>query len=166
MALFSFLLISSFSVSNAFAKGLDSKDKSFMNDAAEGGLAEVQIGELASNKASDQDVKNFGARMVKDHSKVNSELQALADKNGITLPTDLNSDHRSLFNNLSNLSGIDFDKKYMSEMVKDHVKDVKDFRNALGTVKDSDLRKFIKRTLPVLEQHLQLAQQIAGKVGA
>lgn len=146
-------------------KNLAKEDKKFLNDAANGGMMEVQLGQLAEQKATSPDVKNFGARMVTDHGKANDELKKIAARKGATLPGKLESKLKSNVERLTKLSGGDFDKKYMHEMVKDHTKDVAEFRDATTKVKDPDLNAFAAKTLPILEDHLKQAKDIAQKVG-
>ncbi|BCS52709.1 DUF4142 domain-containing protein [Geobacter sp. SVR] len=151
-----------------FAAGGDmaAADKKFIKEAASGGMLEVQLGEIAQTKAQSQQVKDFGSKMVTDHGKANDELKQLAQQKQIDLPSRLESKHKSMLDKLQKLSGADFDKQYMKMMVKDHVKDVKDFKDATQKVKDPDLKAWAGKTLPVLEQHLQLARDTAAKVGA
>src|SRR3982751_5197371 len=104
------------------------KDSSkFANNAAQGGMAEVELGRLATQRAGDPSVREFGARMVADHSRANSELKSIAAQKGIQLPADLNAEQKSEKDKLAQMSGAEFDKEYMSAMVKDHETDVKDF---------------------------------------
>ncbi|PYO20251.1 MAG: DUF4142 domain-containing protein [Candidatus Rokuibacteriota bacterium] len=104
-------------------------DQHFMKEAAEGGMAEVQLGQLASQRASSDSVKQFGKRMADDHQKAADELKQLASQKGVALPTSLDRGHQRLYDRLSKLSGADFDRAYMKEMVKDHDRDVKAFRH-------------------------------------
>lgn len=151
----------------AFAaeKGLTSAEKSFIKDAASGGAMEVELGQAAVKNAMSQDVKDFGQRMVTDHGKANEELKTLVGKKQVQVPTELERKHKSKVEKLSKLSGEEFDKKYMKAMVKDHVKDVADFKKASKKAKDPELKAWIDKTLPVLEQHLQQAKDVAQKLG-
>jgi len=138
----------------------------FANEAAQGGLAEVQLGRLALEKAADPSVREFGRRMVSDHSKAGTELKALAAKKGMQLPADMNSDQKSEMDKLAKLSGPDFDKEYMSAMVKDHEDDVKAFETQSKNGNDAEVKAFAAKTLPTLQEHLQMARDAAQKVGA
>ena len=100
-------------------------DQHFMKEAAEGGMAEVQLGQLASQRASSDSVKQFGKRMADDHQKAADELKQLASQKGVALPTSLDRGHQRLYDRLSKLSGADFDRAYMKEMVKDHQQQAK-----------------------------------------
>ena len=146
-------------------KGLSGEDKKFFTDAASGGMMEVQLGQLAKEKAQSKEVKEFGARMVTDHGKANDELKQLAQQNKWTLPTKLEPKHKSMVEKMQKVSGSEFDKQYMKGMVMDHAKDVADFRKATQKVKDPELKAWAEKTLPVLEQHHQMAKETAGKVG-
>ena len=151
----------------AFAaeKGLTSAEKSFIKDAASGGAMEVELGQAAVKNAMSQDVKDFGQRMVTDHGKANEELKTLVGEKQMQVPTQLQRKHKSKVEKLSKLSGEEFDKKYMQAMVKDHVRDVADFKKASKKAKDPELKAWIDKTLPVLEQHLQQAKDAAQKLG-
>jgi|SRR5215831_2301018 len=143
------------------------KDSSkFATNAAQGGMAEVELGRLATQRAGDASVREFGARMVADHSRANSELKSIAGQKGIQLPTEMNSEQKSEMDKLGKMSGPDFDKEYMSAMLKDHETDVKDFETQSKDGNDPEIKAFAGKTLPTLQQHLQMAQQAAQKVGA
>lgn len=145
------------------AAALSSDDRSFMNEAATGGMAEVELGRLGAEKGQSADVKKFGQRMVDDHSKANDELKQLAAKKGVTLPTDLTSEQKAEKDKLSKLSGAAFDKEFMSTMVSDHDKVVKAFQDKAKDAKDADLKAFVTKTLPTLEEHQRMAKEIKGK---
>jgi len=141
-------------------------DQHFITEAAQGGMAEVKLGQLASQKAVDADVRLFGQRMVDDHSKANDELKQLAQSEGAALPSGIGSKHQKTYDKLSKLSGSAFDKAYMQAMVKDHKEDVAAFQKQSHSAKDSDVRSWAAKTLPTLQMHLQMAQATAQKVGA
>ena len=133
-------------------------ESGFVRKAAMGGMAEVELGNLAQQKASNDQVKQFGAKMVQDHGKANDELKQLASSKGIDLPSALDSKHKKDMDKLNKLSGAQFDKAYMSHMVDDHKKDVSEFKKQAKSGKDADVKAFAAKTLPTLEEHLQLAQ--------
>jgi len=147
------------------AKSSGSADHSFIMKAAQGGLAEVQLGKLASDKASSEQVKQFGQKMVDDHGKANDELKSIAQSKNISLPSDLDSKDKALMNRLEKLSGAQFDRAYMQAMLKDHRADVSEFRKEASAGKDPDVKAFASKTLPTLESHLQLAQDDNKAVG-
>jgi putative membrane protein len=147
------------STGNAPAKNLSHGDRKFIENAAEGGMAEVQLGKLAEQKAASDQVKQFGKKMADDHQKANEQLKKIAASKGINLPTDISASDRREYDKLQKKSGADFDREYMKEMVSDHKKDVKDFQSAAKSADDAEIKNFASSTLPTLQQHLDLAQQ-------
>jgi len=139
-------------------------DKAFVQKAAVGGMAEVEMGKMAQQKGSSDQVKQFGSRMVEDHSKANDELKQIASSKGITLPTDLDAKHKSKVDKMQKLSGAQFDRAYMDDMVADHKQDVAEFKKQATSGKDSDLKSFAAKTLPTLEDHLKMAQSTDAAV--
>ena len=139
-------------------------DKAFVEKAAVGGMAEVQMGKMAQQKGSSDQVKQFGGRMVDDHSKANDELKQIASAKGIALPTDLDAKHKSKMDKMEKLSGAQFDRAYMDDMVADHKEDVAEFKKQASSGKDSDLKAFAAKTLPTLEDHLKMAQSTDAAV--
>ena len=148
------------SSSTAAATTATEADSKFSVEAASGGLMEVQLGELAQQKAQSQRVKDFGSMMVRDHSKANDALKALASSKNITLPPAPGEDHQDHIKKLSEKSGKDFDKAYMDMMVSDHKDDIDAFEKASNNANDADLKAFATNTLPVLKAHLDSAQAV------
>ena|SRR5947209_2532043 len=142
---------------------LSAMDKHFVRKAAQGGLAEVELGKLATQKASSDEVKKFGQRMVDDHSKANDQLKQLAQQKGVDLPTQPDAKDQATKKRLEKLSGEQFDKAYMQDMVKDHTKDVAEFQKESNSAKDPDVKNFASQTLPTLQDHLKEAKSIAPK---
>jgi len=152
----------------AFAKTKAPKavsDQTFVKKAAAGGMAEVELGRLAQQNGRSAEVKSFGQRMVDDHSKANDQLKSIAQSKNITLPTTLNAKDRALRDRLAKLQGDQFDKAYMQAMVRDHKKDVNEFRRESTAAKDPDVKQFAATTLPTLEEHLKLAESTDKAVG-
>lgn len=141
--------------------GMASADSSFVKKAARGGLAEVELGQLAVEKASSEDVKKFGQRMVDDHSKANDELKQVAAQEHIDLPQEPRAKDKATKARLEKLSGAEFDHAYMADMVKDHKADVAEFAHASKTAKDPSIKSFAEKTLPTLREHLKEAERIA-----
>lgn len=139
---------------------VDEQDAKFAVAAANGGMAEVELGQLAQQKAANAKVKDFGGMMVNDHSKANVELKALAKSKGITLPAAVDAEEQKVKDELSAKSGADFDKAYVSNMIDDHKKDIKEFEDASKNCKDADLKAFAVKTLPTLKMHLDAIQKI------
>jgi putative membrane protein len=145
---------------------ISASDKKFVRDAAQGGLAEVELGKMATEKASNPEVRKFGQRMVDDHSKANDQLKQVASSKGIAVPDKLNAKDEMTKQHLSNLSGEQFDKAYMSDMVKDHTQDVADFQRESNSGADPDVKSFAQQTLPTLKDHLREAKQISPTTSA
>ncbi len=141
-------------------------DREFVRKAAQGGLAEVQLGQLATEKAASPEVKQFGQRMVGDHTKANDQLKQIAQQQGIAVPDKLNAKDAATKARLEKLSGKEFDRAYMHDMVTDHTKDVTEFKHEANSGKDSIVKNFAEQTVPTLEDHLKEAKSIAPKVGA
>ena len=139
---------------------VDKDDAKFVLAAANGGMAEVILGKLAKEKAVNAKVKDFGAMMVKDHSKANNELKALAKSKGITLPDAIDKEEQKVKDELSAKSGADFDKAYVKNMIDDHKADIKEFEKAIKNLKDMDLKAFAVKALPMLKMHLETIQKI------
>ncbi|WP_234736822.1 DUF4142 domain-containing protein [Tellurirhabdus bombi] len=133
--------------------GVDDDDSEFAITAASGGMMEVELGRMAQEKGQSQQVKDFGAMMVQDHSKANDELKALAAAKNITLPGTLSDKHQKHVDDLSKLSGAEFDKEYVKLMVNDHKEDIDEFEEAAKEDQDADLKAFAAKTLPTLKAH-------------
>lgn len=136
------------------------QDAQFAMDAADSGLAEVQLGEAALTKGSSPKVKEFGKMMVGDHTKANDELKAIAADKGISLAMQPSESKQKDAAGIISKSGKDFDKAYLAQMVKDHKKTVSLFEDGHKNVQDPDIRAFIDKTLPVLKTHLQHVEQL------
>jgi putative membrane protein len=143
----------------------DRKDASFIKEAAEGGLAEVQMGKLAAANGSNEQIKQLGQRIQQDHAKANQELTEIAQKAGVTLPATVDHKDMRMENKLEGKTGAEFDKAFAEHALKDHEKDIQKFQKALQSVRDPELRAFIEKNLPVLREHLQMARTAASAVG-
>lgn len=142
------------------------KDRMFMEKAAAGGLMEVDLGNAVKDKAQSQDVKDFASKMATDHSKANDELSALMQQKGLSAPTELPAKDKAKADKIKGMSGAELDKAYMADMVKDHDKDVKEFQNEAKNGTDPDVKAWAAKTVTVLQQHQQMAHDVAQKVGA
>jgi putative membrane protein len=131
---------------------LSEKDKTFMKKAAKGGMMEVTLGQVAEQKAQNEDVKSFGKRMVTDHGKANDELKSIASKKGFQLPS---KEHTRKWTS---------DKAYIDAMVKDHEKDLAEFQEEANSGSDPDVKKFADDTAKLVQEHLNLAKEIQGKL--
>jgi putative membrane protein len=140
------------STSPGQSSSLSAKDKIFMKKAAKGGMMEVTMGRVAEQSAQSEDVKSFGKRMVTDHSKANDELGSIASQKGIQLPSKERSDKWTS------------DKAYMDMMVKDHEKDLAEFKEEASSGSDPDVKKFADDTAKVIQEHLDLAKETQSKL--
>src|SRR5581483_8696444 len=141
------------------ADKLSSGDQRFIKDAAAGG-------KLATEKASSQQVKDFGKHMVTDHGKANTELKHLASTKNVQIPTELEGKQKSTYDRLAKLSGDRFDREYMKTMIDDHKEDVDAFQKQADKGNDAEVKSFAAKTLPTLKQHLEMAQSTGQQVGA
>jgi len=135
-------------------------DKTFVMNAAMGGMAEVELGRLAAQKATNDSVKQFGQKMVDDHSKANEDLKRVASTQKIDIPVSLDSKHQATIDKLSKLSGAAFDRAYVKEMVRDHAEDVKEFQKESQNGQDTSVRDFAAKTLPTLQEHQRMILDI------
>ena len=145
---------------------LSAKDRSFAQEAAMGGMAEVELGKLAQQNAQNDEVKQFGSRMVQDHTQANQQLMPILSAENITMPQQLDEKHKATYDRLSKMRGAEFDRAYMRDMVQDHEKDVKKFRQEAEHANNPELKSFAQQTLPVLEQHLKLAHETSKSLTA
>ncbi|KYF68832.1 hypothetical protein BE04_30620, partial [Sorangium cellulosum] len=143
---------------------LSKADREFVEKAGQGGLLEVRLGQVAQQRAASPEVKRFAQRMIDDHSAANKRLAQVAQQKGVLVPQELDKDHREKVDKLSQKTGTEFDRAYMSEMVDDHEHDVAKFEKASKEAKDADVKGFATATLPQLREHLAMAKQIQGKV--
>lgn len=139
----------------------DSATTMFITKAASGGMMEVQLGQIAQERAQSQRVKDFGQMMVRDHGKANDELKSIATAKNVTISDSLMPDHKHHVADLQKRKGAAFDKAYMSMMVRDHEKDISEFEKASNNLSDGEVKAFATRTLPVLKTHLDSATNIS-----
>jgi putative membrane protein len=139
-------------------------DEEFAKKAAQGGMAEVKLGQLAEEKATNETVKNFAKLMVEDHTKANEKLKEAASKENVTLPTDLDPKDEATYESLSKLSGEAFDRAYARDMVKDHQQDVAEFHREATNGRKEPIKSFAEQTLPTLQKHLKEARQMEQTV--
>jgi putative membrane protein len=137
------------------------QDKAFVQSAMEGGMAEVQLGQLAAQKGSSDDVKQFGQKMVDDHTKLNDQMKPIAQQLGIKPPQQPSKKDRALAARLQGMSGTQFDDAYIEAMVKDHKKDLDDFKTEAQQTQNPLLQQTVQQGGQVIAQHLQIIEQIA-----
>ena len=139
-------------------------DTEFAVAAADGSMLEVQLGQLALTKASSPKVKEFAQSMVDDHSKANDELKTIAQTKNITLPSTISEEKQKDYDKLAEKSGPEFDKAYSEFMVKDHKDDVDKFKKAAEKCEDADIKSWAAEKVPVLENHLSMAESLEDAV--
>ena len=144
---------------------LTTSEKEFIANAARGGMLEVQLGNLAAQKASSSDVKQFGERMATDHSQLGQRLQQLASNLNVAVPQELDAAQRSAVSRLEKLTGKAFDREYIKSMINDHVKDIAEFERAASQATNADIKQFVSEALPTMRDHLKMAREIAAKLG-
>jgi putative membrane protein len=143
-----------------------SADETFVKQTAIGGMAEVQAGRLATQKASNAKVKAFGERMVTDHGKANDELKSLAATKKIAISSDIDAEHKAAYDKLQGLSGSAFDRAYVADMITGHEKNVAAFRQESTSGQDPDVKAFASKTLPTIEEHLKILRDLQKEIGA
>ena len=144
--------------------GSMTQDTKFAMMAAMGGMAEVEMGRLAAQKGASEDVRQFGQRMVDDHTRTNEELMRIASSKGMTLPTTVDAKHQAAMQRLSALPADRFDREYAKMMVSDHKKTVSEFQKESARGADPELKAFAAATLPALQEHLRMAQRLNDKL--
>jgi putative membrane protein len=147
-------------VSIVFAGQVTNPDRDFFIRAGQSGMAEIALGQMALQKSQNEEVKKFAQMMVDDHTRTNQELLTLAQSKNLTIPADVSSRQRATADRLGRLSGEEFDRAYMKQMVKDHEASVKLFQRESERGGDAEAKAFAARTLPALRGHLQMAQSI------
>jgi len=139
-------------------------DTTFASKAAIGGMAEVELGKLALNKATDAKVKDFASMMVNDHGKANEELKAITKSKNMMLPTGLDQEHQAVMEELKSKSGADFDKAYAKAMVDGHQKTLALMQQGSMGLKDAELKGFAAKTAPVVKHHLDMINTIEAEL--
>jgi putative membrane protein len=169
MLIFSFFLFISFA---AFAQEMnntndrnDSDKDDFVVIAASGSMMEIELGKLAQEKGESPEVKALGERMVRDHSKASDELKDIAQRNNIQLPDKMLDKHKEHVEELSGLSGAEFDEAYISLLAEDHEEDIELFEEASENYENRDVREWAKKTLPTLRDHKELVEELVEDLG-
>jgi putative membrane protein len=148
----------------ADSAGVAEYDAKFAVDAANGGMTEVALSDLAKQKVTNADLKKFAEAMITDHKKAGAELTAIATEKNITLPGAPGEEQQKTAADLSAKTGKDFDKAYIDIMVKDHDKTVSLFEDASKNAVDADLKAFVNKTLPTLKAHQAHAHALQDKI--
>jgi putative membrane protein len=145
---------------------LSSADRQFMTRAAMMDMAEIQTGRLAVSQGASESVRQFGQRMIDDHTRTSQQLMQLASAAGFTPPQTLDAKHQAAASKLARLTGAEFDRAYMKQMVKDHQEAVSLYQRQSTRGSMPDLRSFASATLPALQEHLTMARSMAGGGGS
>ena len=141
-------------------------DQKFVEKAAQDSIAEIDLGELAKERAESDEVKQFAQRMIDDHGKANEQLEEIAKTKGVVLPTEAGEEHSKVRAELSDLKGEEFDQKYMAAMAEDHQKAVDLFQKQAEEGQDAELKSFAEQTLPIIKEHLTMAQSMVQQAQA
>ncbi|MGH9597313.1 MAG: DUF4142 domain-containing protein, partial [Edaphobacter sp.] len=141
------------------------QDKMFLRRAAEGGIAEVKLGQLAASKASGDDVKAFAQKMVDDHTKINNDIAQVADSMSVMLPRKMNKEDKAEYDKLARLSGNDFDIEYLTYLVTNHHKDLHAFRIEAANPCDPNLHDAVVKAERVIHSHKVMIDKLARAKG-
>ena len=139
-------------------------DRNFARAAAAGGLAEVELGRLADQKGKSPEARQFAQRMVDDHSKANGQLKELAAAANIPLPNAPDAEDQAMRERLDKVQGNAFDRDYIRGQITAHQETVQLFEYEIGSGQDTRLKNFASQTLPVIMQHLEMAQRINARL--
>jgi putative membrane protein len=134
-------------------------DQDFGIKAAQGGMAEVELGKLAQERGSSDRVKEYGKMLVDDHARMNNELKDIASKENIVLPSGVSSEQRQNIDRLAKLSGAQFDREFLTDSAKDHREDIAEFEKESNSGQDQASRDFASKSLPTLRKHLEMAEK-------
>jgi putative membrane protein len=146
------------------SSNLSPADQNFVKEAAVGGMMEVELGKIAADKATNDKVKAFGRQMQEDHGKAAEELKALASSKAVQVPTALAGKQKKTVDRLSKLSGPEFDRQYIRAMIEDHKADLKAFQREAEKGKDTDIKQFASKYVPMIKNHLEMAQSTAEQL--
>jgi putative membrane protein len=141
------------------------QDSSFLKEAAEGGMDEVKLGELALQNASSDRVKQFGQHMIDDHTRMGDEIKGLAVGKNVSVASDIGIVEKASYKMLAMKTGANFDKDYIRDMVKDHEADLAAFRKEVSNGSDADVKAAAQKAIPTIEEHLRMAREIASDLG-
>jgi putative membrane protein len=148
----------------AFAQKMENADQAALKQLAQANLAEIKAGQMGASKAQNADVKKFAQKMADDHQIMLNDLKTLAKSKDVALPQDVNARDFAEMKKLEHASAGDFDRKYMDEMVKDHEKDLQAAKNIAAKAKDAQFKSAVEHASAKIQEHLQLARSVQGKV--
>ena len=139
-------------------------DSEFVQEAIRGNLAEIQMGELAKERAQSKDVRDYGRMLVDDHSKANQNAIAAAKSMNIAAPTEPSEQQKKEHDAIANMSGSQFDSLFMSHMIQDHRHDIAQYKAQAQSGRSSKATDYAKSTLPTLNSHFSKAQAVQMKL--
>ena len=145
--------------------GQEMKDKIFLRKSTESGIAKVAMAKLAADHSSNEDIKALGSKLVTDHTQLSTEMKPIADSMGIRLPKDMNKIDKVEYEKLASLSGDDFDREFITAMVRDHRRDFREAREELMATNDPAIKNEIEKGEPVIREHVHLIMKIAKDKG-
>ena len=140
-------------------------DRSFMEKASQGNVAEVELGKLALKKSTNPDVRAFAEHMIKDHTMLGKKMAPLMTEAGLKPSVSLNTEHQHLYDKLNGLSGAEFDKEYIKAMDEDHHEDLKDFQDEANSTQVAQIKTTVSAGEKVIAQHTQMADDLSKKMG-
>jgi putative membrane protein len=143
---------------------LSSADEQFVNEAAAGGMYEVEAGQIASNKGTSNHVKMVAQQMVTDHNKANDQLMDIAKRKGVAMPPTMTAQQKEMISKLNNLQGSDFDKEYLKQQEKAHRETIAKFQKEAKSGNDAEIKQFAAQTLPTLQDHLRMITKGGGEM--
>jgi putative membrane protein len=142
-----------------------SADRSFISSAAEANLAEIDIAEMVDQKSTDPAVKDFANRMVTDHTQASQKLASVAEMNGIKLPTEASATERKQKSELERLSGAQLNDAYLRDELQGHKETISAFESEIERGQNQEAKNYAEQTLPTLQDHIRIAEDVAGKLG-
>ena len=157
-SIFVLLLLSAASL--AKADNLTTSEKQFVETAAAGNAAEIRLAQLAQQKSQDSKVRAFADRMISDHGKANNDLKPIADAAHVGMPNQLKGEAKAAYNKLEKLNGPNFDHSYITDMVTDHQKVAAEYQKEQSEAKNPQLKTYVDNTLPVVQSHLTMAEEV------
>lgn len=149
---------------NTVKEALSKQDKDFFKDAAQVGLAGVEISQSVRDPVMDNDVKNLAQRIIDEQGKVNTQLTSLAQSKALTLPTDMTDAQKDMKQRLTQLNGYELERRYVQDMINENEKAVQTFQKEWDHGQDADVKKFAQDTLPTWRDHLSRAKTVEQKL--
>lgn len=151
-------------MSSAFAQAAKTDAQSFLEEAAECQQIEISLGQLAAQRAVNEQVKDFGQQIAQEHKKGSQQIEQLAMKGGVQLSPGISEERKQKINKLSQLSGHAFDRAYMQYILEVHETVVEEFQRRAETMQDRDIKQWIASTIPALQGHREKARQVKYKL--